>query len=108
MAAIPVQKPGRTGLGVAMAPAAAGDTLPNDGHTVLRVANASGGPVTVTVVQARPCSAGASSPAHDAVAVVPAGQTREISNLPREIFGSAPAVNYSATAGVTVAAVSGS
>lgn len=103
MAKIVALKPTVAGIAPAYTGAAAGDTLPNDGRTILHVKNTSAGPVTVTVVATQACSHGGT---HDAEVVIPAASERLIGPFPRDRFGSEPAVNYSATASVNVAAIS--
>lgn len=102
---ISVQKPGLGGV-VTFAAAAATDTFPNDGNTVLIVKNDSAADITVTIDSARPCNYGFD---HDVSVTVPAGGERVIGPFPRNRFNdnnSQVAVSFSDTLSVTVAAVS--
>ena len=75
MAVLNIIKPGHTetNMGAGDTPAAGGDTFPNDGNTMLRFTNTSGGSITVTVAantsSESKCSHGFS---HDIAVTVPA------------------------------------
>lgn len=93
-----------TGAGATPAPraAAAADTVNPAKDIGLFVNNQSAGAVTVTVVAVKPCSQGA---LHDLSVSVPAAQTRLIGPIDERFANNVTglaAVNYSATASVTV------
>lgn len=106
MAAIPVSPAGLTGGSVTMqAASTGGDTLSNDGRTLLVIGNGGTSAITVTVQATEPCNQGYT---HDAVANVAAGATVDIGPLSPVRFndrsGNA-AVTYSSATSVTVGAV---
>lgn len=105
MGALVIQTTTLGGLNPTFVPAANGDTMSNDGDTVLRVKNSSGASINVTSVATIPCSHGV---LHDEVTAVAAGATIDIGPFRRDRFGSVVTFNYSATASVTVAAVQSS
>ncbi len=72
----------------------------NDGRSILRVKNGSGGSVTVTVDSTRPCDQGFD---HDNVVVVGAGAEAAIGPFPTVRFGRSVTVSYSSITSVTVA-----
>lgn len=84
------------------AAASGGDTLVNDGQTLLYVNNGSAASVNVTITAAKPCSHGFM---HDEVIAVPAGVNRYIGPFPPARFGTAVNIEYSAVTTVTVGAI---
>jgi hypothetical protein len=80
-----------------------GDTLPNDGNTVLHVKNGGGSSITATVTSNKKCDQGF---LHDDVVAVAAGAEKVIGPFNVGRFGRNVAVTYSAVTTVTVAAVS--
>lgn len=81
------------------------DTFINDLHTVLRVNNASASAVTVTIAAQLPCEQGV---LHDLTGSVPAGGEITFGPFDRHYRNTSglTEVYYSATASVTVAAIS--
>lgn len=105
MAAIPVSPAGLTGGSVTMqAASSGGDTLSNDGRTLLVITNGGTSAITVTVKATEPCNQGYT---HDAVANVAAGATVNMGPFAPARFNNAQgqaSVSYSATTSVTVGA----
>lgn len=104
MAALTVQEIVRAGLGPTYAGAGvSGDTFVNDGRTFLHVKNTNAATRDVTVDSIENCDQGFD---HNAVVTVPASTgDRMIGPFPTERFGATCTVSYTATAGVTVAAI---
>lgn len=103
MAQLAVQKIVPGGLGAAfVAAAVGGDTMPAGERRFLRVKNAGGAGVNVTIQSIRPCDQGFE---HDLVVNVPDGDELDIGPLPAGRFGPQVQISYSAVAGVTVAAL---
>lgn len=105
MTALSVQQIGAAGLAPSFTAAAAGQTIKPDDHTSLRVNNASGGSINVTLTATGPCSQGF---LHDRVVAVAAGAIKDIAVGPAKQFADATgqaAITYSSTTTVTVAAV---
>lgn len=106
MAVLTVQSATRGGLISSFVGAdVAGDSFPNDGHTVLRVKNGSAASITVTLNSARPCSQGFD---HDEPVSVPAGAEPDIGPFPTDRWNDVNGrmnVSYSAVTSVTVKAV---
>lgn len=103
MAQITPQRINQSGAAPVFAAASAGgDTLVNDGTSILHIKNTSGSPVTVTVVASGRCDEGF---LHDIQVVVPATTgERLLGPFDTKRFGALAAIQYSATTGVTVAA----
>ena len=107
MATLAIQKIVRTGLNPTMAAATAGgDEFPNSGREFFRVANGSGGAITVTFVtpEVRDTLAVA-----DRTVSVPAGEFRYVGPFPRDIYNNVNGrvgVTYSGVTSLTVAALS--
>ena len=79
-----------------------GDTFVNDAKTFLRVANASGGALVVTVNATKNCDQGFD---HDTVVSVPDAATDyEIGPFPTDIFGRVASVTYSGVTSLTISA----
>lgn len=108
MAALTVQTITRTGAEKASKVSAAGggDTFTNDAKTFLSVANASGGPLNVTVDATKDCDQGFD---HNVSVAVPDGATDYlIGPFPTDIYGRTANISY--TGGVTsltIQAISG-
>lgn len=109
MAILSVQRPSLSGVAISMAAAAGGgDSFANDGSTYFRVANGSGGAVTVTFDAPNACNFGITDNAHDKAVSVGAGVTLEIGPFDKARFNDANnrvQVAYSGVTSVTVAAV---
>lgn len=107
MATLGVETAVLTGLEpTANAAAAGGDVVPNDGRTVIVVANADASPHDVTVSSPTDCNQGGS---HDAVVTVPAGEKRVIGPFKRTRFNNGSgqiALTYSDSTGMTVEVIS--
>ena len=107
MAALTVTTITRTGAEKAAkaSAAAGGDTFTNDGITFISVANASGGPETITVNATKNCDQGFD---HNVAVSVPDNATDFlIGPFPTAIFGRTAAVTYSSETGITIQAISG-
>ena len=109
MANLTVQQITPAGINPAFTPAGVGgDTFTTDGRTQLRVKNASGSAITVTVVSPQKCNQGVN---HNLVVSVPAGETREIGPIEKTRFTNTTSgrvsVTYSSVTSVTVAVVGG-
>ena len=106
MAVLTPQKTSQVGVSVTLqAAAGGGDSFPAAGNRVLRVNNASGASINVTVNSQKTCDQGFD---HDLVVAVPAATTREIGPFDPTRFRDANGlvqVTYSAVASVTVACV---
>jgi len=103
MANLAIQNVSLTGLAPAfVAASGGGDSLDNNGRTLLHVKNGGGVPITVTVDSTQPCSYGFD---HDAAVSVPAGAERILGPFPQGRFGSTANITYSAVTTVTVAAL---
>lgn len=78
-----------------------GDAITNNkvGKLMLRVRNASGGAINVTVASPQKCSQGGT---HNLVVAVPDAAARDIGPLPSSRFGTSVAVTYSAAANVFI------
>ena len=102
MAAMTVQTLAEAGTSLTFTAVNSPDTFVNDGRTMLRVKNASGGNITVTIAKVTNCNQGFS---HDRVATVVAA-TGDVTMGPFTIqrFSATCTVTYSATASVTSAA----
>lgn len=85
-----------------------GDIIATGGNpTTFRVKNGDSASHTVTLVQARPCSLGGTTPTHDVVIVVAAGAEEDI-ELPSQVVDPATghvSATYSAVTSMTGAAV---
>jgi hypothetical protein len=108
MALLTTQQVLPTGTGVTLAAAnAGGDTMQPGATSFLRVNNASGASITVTIDSAAPCSFGFD---HDLAVAVPAGAARDIGPLPASRFARSSdglvGITYSGVTSLTVAAVS--
>ena len=107
MANLAYQRVELLGSAVTMSAASAGgDLIPGNGSGFLVVSNGSAASINVTVVTPGVTQFGVDQP--DVVVAVPAGATRYIGPLRSDLVNStdkAIRVNYSATASVTVAAV---
>ncbi len=107
MAALAVQIISRSGLVPTMVAAGAGgDTFPNSGNTALMVLNSSAAPINVTIVTTKTVDGLAVA---DRVVAVPNGTTPAlIGPWPKDEYNTSGSVSvtYSASASVTVAAVS--
>ncbi len=106
MAAIAILRPTHTGLALTtQAAAGGGDTLQNDGQTVLYVSNGGGSSINVTVTPA----ATPDGLSFQAVVVpVGAGATKVLGPFPPLYFNNASgqvAVTYSAVTSVVVAGI---
>lgn len=103
MAIVATQQISPAGTAPAFTAAASGQTFLNTGREFLHIKNTSAAAVTVTVPAVGDCSDGY---LHDAAVSVPATTgERYLGPFKSGRFGSEPAINYSATAGVTVAVV---
>ncbi len=108
MPALTVQTISRTGVEMAakVAANAGGDTFTNDGKTFLSVANASGGPLTVTVDATKNCDQGFDH--NVAVAVPDAATDYLIGPFPKAIFGGTANISYSGgVTSLTIQAIAG-
>lgn len=81
---------------------AGGDTVPNNGRTLLVIENGSGGAITVTVDSPQACSHGVE---HDQDIVVAAGATVVAGPFDPKRFGSTLALTYSGVTSLTIAPV---
>lgn len=105
MAALAPQKSSASGLVVTYAAAGgSGDTFPYSKRRALRVKNASGGSINVTIVAQRACEQGV---LHDKVVAVGAGVEKNIGPITDHFKddGGVVHVTYSAVTTVTVAVV---
>lgn len=103
MAALTVAKAALAGVDPnPQAAAGGGDTVVNNGRTVLIIANGSGAPITVTVDSPAACSQGF---AHDQDIVVPATDSVVAGPFPQNRFGGDLALTYSGVTTLTVAPV---
>lgn len=106
MAVLSVQAVQPSGLAAAYAAAAAGgDKIAPGDDVFLHVKNGGGAAVNVTVASPTLCNQGST---HNLVVAVPAGADRMIGPFPAQRYAGPDGlvgVTYSATAGVTVAAV---
>jgi len=96
-----------TGLTEAMVAATAGgDTMTPGTRVFLRVNNASGAAITVTITCQVPCSYGSGTPTHDLVVTVGAGTVKDIGYIDPVRFGRSSdgqaVISYSAVTSVTV------
>lgn len=88
-----------------VAATAGGDRMPVGPNNYLRVSNASGGSLTVTIDSVTPCSQGFD---HDLVVAVAAGVTKEIGPITSRFASLADglaAITYSGVTSLTVEAV---
>lgn len=77
MATLNPQVPAAAGSAITLTAAAGGgDQFLNSGKETVVVDNASGGSITVTIIQKKACSLGSNTPTHDKTFTVPAGQRR--------------------------------
>lgn len=106
MAALSVTTSGPAGVELTLVAAAAGgDTVVNDGQTLLVVRNGSGAPITVTIASRAAIRPGLAQA--NATRAVSAGATAVIGPWPPADFNGdqGVSISYSAAASVTVAAV---
>lgn len=107
MAALAIQPTTTAGLSPAFSAASAGgDTMPAGDHNYLDVKNGSGASINVTIAGNVPCNQGFN---HALVVAVPAAGEERIGPLKASIYGDSTGtcqITYSASASVTVAAVS--
>lgn len=85
--------------------AGGGDQFSNNGKTYLKVANATGATVTVTIASQQACSQGAT---HNTTASVASGQTKLLGPFPADRYNDANGyvqVSYSGVTSITVGAV---
>jgi hypothetical protein len=102
MADLPLSDHGEQGAPAvaALRAAAALDTLPNDGNTLVLVRNADAGARVVTFTASGKCNQGF---LHDMVISVAAGEDGWCGPFPTQRFGGSVAISYDATANTTVA-----
>lgn len=103
MAAITVQTPGTTEATLTQtACAALGDTVVNNGKTLLIFENGSGAPIDVTV-DSDLCSFGFE---HDCVVTVGAGLSVIAGPFEKALYGTTLTITYASVTSLTIAAVS--
>lgn len=103
MAALTVAKSALAGVDPnPQAANAGGDTVVNNGETVLIIANGSGAPITVTVDSPEVCSQGGT---HDQDIVVPATDSVVAGPFPQKRFSGTLTLTYSGVTTLTVAPV---
>jgi len=106
MAVMPVQTPALTGTAPTFAAVTANDLMPNDGKTYLDVKNGGGASINVTIASQQNCNQGVN---HPIVVAVPAAGERLIGPFDITRFADPTtgqvAINYSAIATVTAAAI---
>lgn len=86
--------------------ASGGDQFANNGKTVLKVANATGSTVTVTIASQQACNQGST---HNVTASVASGQTKLIGPFDPSRFNDANGycqVSYSGVTSITVGPIS--
>src|SRR3954471_8190504 len=82
--------------------AGGGDQFPNDGRTMLEVANGGGGSITVTIASQKPCDQG---PTHHPTLAVAASATKRIGPFDPARYNDSNGmvqVSYSGVSSVTV------